>query len=366
MNTFKALAAVTLAASTSFLFATTTFAEDRISYGSFAPAAGPEAIAIQALMERTSDKIKWEFHPAGALIGFQTTVSGLGDGLVDAAFVVDVGAPTQLANHMVMTDLAMIDAPLMALTGAVNETMLLSCPACREEAAEANILPLAYHAAAPFHLMCTKPVGSLADLAGRSIRARSAFAGYVSAMGGTPVATSPTEIYEAMQRGQVDCAIGGVIWLKSYGLADVVETTVSQPLGQYNTGMILGMNVDSWDGLSDDGRKTVSSNLAYLVRSVTELHMNSYDADKSFAMDAGVSFDAVPDDLAAATAQYRANEFARASAAAAEAGLDQADAMVSDFRKNLAKWIGIAGEIGTDMDAYEEVLNREIFSKLEL
>src|SRR3546814_2387778 len=88
------------------------------------------------------------------------------------------------------------------------------------------MVPLSAVSATPYHLLCTKAVKSLADLKGLKVRAASSSAALVQALGATPVNVAVTEIYEALQRGQVDCTLGPIPHLKNYALADIDRKSV--------------------------------------------------------------------------------------------------------------------------------------------
>jgi len=69
---------------------------------------------------------------------------------------------------------------------------------------------------------CTKPIASLADLAGRRIRVSSATqSDWVTALGATPVQTAFADIVANMRSGNIDCAITGTMSGNTIGLHEV-------------------------------------------------------------------------------------------------------------------------------------------------
>lgn len=102
-----------------------------------------------------------------------------------------------------------------------------------------------------------KPIRSLEDLEGLTIRVPSRNAGLVvEAWGGSPVSMPAPEIYNAMQTGVIDGAMTDVTTLGAFKLAEVtnyitmgMETTISS--------FFLVMNRDSFSDLSEEHQSAV-------------------------------------------------------------------------------------------------------------
>ena len=106
------------------------------------------------------------------------------------------------------------------------------------------------------------------------------------------MSTVPTEVYEAMQRGAVECAIVGGVWLKSYNLMDVVKTVVDQPLGQYNSSLVLAVGREGWRKLSTAQRQAMIDALPFLVAEATLLNME--ETERAFQEAAGMGVRRTP------------------------------------------------------------------------
>merc|ERR1712091_254499 len=116
--------------------------------------------------------------------------------------------------------------------------------------------------------MCAEPVSSLADLNGKKVRTSSRFGAMMQGMGDTAVSITSAEMYEAMQRGSTDCAVGPAAWLTSYNIKDFVKSVVSTPLGVYFGTMVLTMNADRWDGLDDAWKKAIIDNIPQMTADI--------------------------------------------------------------------------------------------------
>lgn len=358
---FAAAAVAAVAATTPVLAATT------ITYGSWTPESHPSGIAAQAFFQHvtkaTKGDLRFEAHYDGTVVNIRTTLPGVRDGLVDAAYVTGSLFAKQVPHDNMLQAHATVVGDTLSLTGAMTEFMLLQCPECVNEKARAGVVGLGYAAEAPFFLQCRQPVGTIADLKGRSVRAVGAFALFAQSLGATPVNTAPGEVYEAMQRGSVGCAIGGGFWLKSYSLWDVARYVVDLPLGQYNNGSLMTFNRDVWQGLTPAQRKAILDGMPHLLRVSAYAHKQQHEEVRAASIAKAVTWNAPPPELAGHLDVFRRSDLERVFAEAKAAGVSDPPEMWKRFEATLAKWTGIVAGIGDDQDKYEDALRREIFAR---
>jgi TRAP-type C4-dicarboxylate transport system substrate-binding protein len=349
--------------------ATGAFAQAKFVYGSAAPIKGPEAQAIIKYFDQVEKaaggSLKIERTFDGQVVQARATLPGVRDGLVDASFVYDTFFTTDLKSSMVITDLAMMSGHPLALAGAVNETILLNCPSCDTDFSRVKARPIAYNGVAPFYLLSRNPVNSVDDLKGKSIRAASAFGVFSKAIGATPVSVVPGEVYEAMQRGAVDGAITGGVWLRSYNLWDVAKFVVDLPLGQYNSSALFVAGTGSWKGLSAAHKKALVDRLPFLVAEATLNHIRETKEILEEAGQRGVKLTPAPADLKSFVEKYRQGEPERAAKDGKGKGVEKADQLVKTFVDRLSKWEKIVAEVGGDRSKYEEALRAEIFGRVK-
>lgn len=175
----------------------------------------------------TNGDITVKIMSGGVVAGAKETLEAIQTGLIDMGAVIttynagDLPA-TQFIGNFHTTD-QRIAAP------ALTETVLLGCPQCTREAVENGVSLQLFASSVPAVLLCaSKPVETLADLAGMRVRASGAVADRFAAMGAVPVIVSPSEIYEALQRGNVDChsvALTGARKLATLGRGRICHRT---------------------------------------------------------------------------------------------------------------------------------------------
>jgi TRAP-type C4-dicarboxylate transport system substrate-binding protein len=101
-------------------------------------------------------------------------------------------------------------------------------------------------------LMTKMPVRRLEDLKGMIIRAPGQSGKTIRALGGTPAPTLMSEVYDALSKGVIHGAYTGVMGLKDWRFAEVVDyTTLSWEVGAVYP-MYVVMNKGSWNKLPAD------------------------------------------------------------------------------------------------------------------
>ena len=139
------------------------------------------------------------------------------------------------------------------------------------------------------------PVSALTDFKGKSIRSAPVNIPLVKALGASPVAMAPGDIYTAMQRNVVDGFGWPTIGVVAGGWAEVTKYRIDP--GFYQVGMGLFMNKSSWDKFPQDIQKQ-------LLNIMMEVEQRSYDTyakkvkDEDQAMQAkGVKVNKLSDDV---------------------------------------------------------------------
>ena len=110
----------------------------------------------------------------------------------------------------------------------------------------------------PGDLYTKTPVKSLADMKGLEIRATGLSAKTLQALGSVPVAMPQSEAYEAISKGIVKGNLGPIEVLKGWRQAEVTDYVTRTPF-LYNTLFFITMNLDKWNSLDEQTRKTIET-----------------------------------------------------------------------------------------------------------
>ncbi|MCV3273457.1 TRAP transporter substrate-binding protein [Roseobacter sinensis] len=124
-----------------------------------------------------------------------------------------------------------------------------------------NAKPLAVWPYGPQVFYCNAEIASLDDFEGLKIRSYTAsMSTLIEALGASPVTMSFKEVYPALQRGVVDCAITSPTSGNTGNWPEV--TTHFLPLGISWSVNAHFINLDTWNSFSDDQKATLEAEFA--------------------------------------------------------------------------------------------------------
>ncbi len=240
----------------------------------------------------SEDRVEWTETYGGALYGFKDTLEAVGDGLTDAGWVGTLweGSKMPLQN---MTYFAPFVSDDLVTTLKIMNELHREVPQLKEAWTDQNVVFLGASGVETYHLYTNFPVNSLKDLEGRKILAPGPSANWIKSLGAVPVNGALPTYYNQIQTGVADgvvVIVTGAFPNKHHEVAPYV-TLVG--LGAQMTGG-LGINLDVWEGLSDDV-KTVLTELGeeYTVAHAEEV-MARYEKFLSQLPDAGATVTQLP------------------------------------------------------------------------
>ncbi len=199
--------------------------------------------------KRTDGKVKITVYPGGTLTKAPQCYEGVVNG------VSDIGMSCFAYTRGRFPLLEGLDLPLGYPNGLVA-TQVATEMVRKYQPAEVNDVHVLYvHAHGPGILASRKPVRQLEDLAELKVRATGLSSKIVQSLGGTPIAMSQPETYEALQKGVVDATFCPVETLKGWKQGEVINHITETSVIGYTTSMFVVMNKDAWNRLSPDVQK---------------------------------------------------------------------------------------------------------------
>lgn len=254
------------------------------------PWVGPlQSVVVAQANERlekmgSADRIEWTESYAGALYGFSDTLEAVGDGITDAGWVGTLWEESKMPyqNVTYYTPFVTSNPELLVNTfNALNDELGFMADAWKGE----NQVYLGGSVADSYQLYTNFPVNSVADLAGKKILAPGPSGAWMAAVGAVPVNGALTTYYNQIETGVADGAltvITGGFPLKLHEVAPYVTVT---NLGSPFFGG-LSVNLDTWEGLSDDVRAVLTDlgdeysaeNVAQVNARYTKF-LTAYEAD---------------------------------------------------------------------------------------
>ncbi|WP_160382055.1 C4-dicarboxylate TRAP transporter substrate-binding protein [Pseudooceanicola pacificus] len=319
---------------------------------------------LDRITRDTNGEITFEAFTGGSMGGPKELLGNAGSGIIDTTSVVDIYVKAQLPHSALMSSMLILGKNPKVMSAAMNEMQLLHCPSCEEDRTKANVIGLGWTATGTYHLICKEPINTLDELKGLKIRATSGMGRAMQSMGATAVSITTAEMYEAMQRGQVDCVAGAAAWLTTYNLKDFSRYIVEDSLGSYFGTMLFAVNLDVWGDLSDSQRAAIRSNISQSVVDTLFAYDDDHETGIRDLKALGGEVLHADQAFVDAVETARKEEYAFTIQSGKDQGIDNAEELIDTFHGLVDKWTDIVAEIGNDKEAFKAALDREIFDKL--
>jgi TRAP-type C4-dicarboxylate transport system substrate-binding protein len=245
---------------------------------------------VQELEQRTGGRIKTQYFGGGSLLNPPGMYNGIEMGVADMGFAhveytpgrfpvteacdMPLGYPSAWVSNMVVNDFYVKFKP--------------------KEWDKVKVLWM--HASNPNVMITTKPVRSLDDLKGLTIRAPGRVGDTMKALGASPAPMPIMEVYDGMSKGVVQGVNTPFETLKTFRFGEVAKyVTSSWQVGNIYAFYVI-MNKKSYDKLPPD-LKEILDELSGEYKERFALMWNSIDFDgKDFAAAKGVEFIDLSDD----------------------------------------------------------------------
>lgn len=344
-------------------------AQTSILYANYsAPTATLNAHGIIPFLELAEElsegTLSTQFVGGGSVVTTRTTLFAMRDGLVDGVFLGSLYFPSELPVNNLFVDMGSAVDNAMATSGALAETFLFNCPECLQELSDWNVHFLGSWSTTPYDLICSRPIQTLADFQGLRIRASGHTVSITDALGAVATSLTVTEIYEALQRNQVDCSFGVPGWLESYSLGDSAKYLLDLNAGAVMNPVLLSLRRDLWEELTEQQRRALVG-AAPLGMAGAVFGYIEEDAAALARTDRGYTVLEPEQVVLDAIAQQASLDVQRAVDTAVSRGVANAQEIAENFLETYARWVQLVDGVNTQ-DEYSQVLQREIFDRYPL
>ena len=349
-----------------------SFAADLV-YGSWTPAQEYQNRVVMPELFRNIEKdtngaIKWKLIAGGQLADGKTTFTAVKDGLMQAGLGIVTYVPNAIPSvYAIYSTLIFGENDPVAATGAALETMYLHCPSCLDELKKFNAVVLGGWTTSAYVLACTAPMQTLADLKGKRVRATGGNAEMFKQAGMVPVGATLVEAVGLLQRGGIECQHGIVDWLRTFGYADVAKYVMDYPLGMSGPALGFFMNRDTWKAFTPEQKKIHLKHAAWLTAkmAIGNFIIANEEALETIVQGQGRADRQGRQCLRSGGAEYKKAQRETNIATAKGFGVKDPAAIVDYYEKAVESWRPVSKAIGRDIDKFADVLNQQIFSKVD-
>jgi TRAP-type C4-dicarboxylate transport system substrate-binding protein len=255
----------------------------------------------------------------------------------------------------------------VAASGAALETMYLHCPSCIEELKAFNAVVVGGWTSSAYLLACTSPMKTIADLKGKRVRATGGNAEMFKQIGMVPVGATLVEAVGLLQRGGLDCQHGIADWLRTFGYADVAKYVMDYPLGLTGPALGMYMNRDTWKAFTPEQKKIHLKHAAWFSSrmAIGNFVIATENALNTVVKEKGVQIVKVGNAFDPITENFKKAQRATNIATAKGFGVKDPAAIIDYYEQAVERWRPVSKSVGRDMDKFTDVLNQQVFSKID-
>ena len=350
--------------------ATASLAETKIVYANYLGLKHSTNPSLEKFFERVTDQtngeIVWEAHFASSLLGPKDIPAGVRDGVADGGYMVGVYVPSEMPLDNYVGDFAFLNDDALLMTAVLNDLVLLNCEECDNEYRnDFKVQYLGTYALTAYYFQCKEEYHSLADFKNKRIRGFAGWTEMIKAMGAVPVSISANEMYEALERGTIDCATHSLANQRTRSLGEVAHNVVMTSLGGFMGASLMNMRLDKWEKLTPEQRTVILKNIPKLV---TDSAMNyvKLDVEVRKEMEAkGNKFYKGDADLEKFVNEFRADYLKeQAPAKGKKRGVKNPEKIAEEILRLRDKWTALFEKHGRDQETIEKLLWDEIYSKV--
>ena len=373
INRFAPIAAAAMAVA--LLAAQPVSAQQELIYGNWTPPreyqnAQVMPYVMEQIAKETNGAIKWKLIAGGQLADGKSTFTAIKDNLMQGGLAIATYVPNLVPSlGAIYTTVILDHNDVVAATGAAMETFYLNCPSCLEEFRALNSVPLGGWTSSAYLLTCREPYKTVADLKGKRVRATGGNAELLKAAGMVPVGATLVEAVGLLQRGGIDCQHGIADWNRTFGYADLAKYIIDYPLGLSGPAIGWMMNRDAWNKFTPEQKKVHVKWAAWMSAKIAIDYflVSSEQSLQQMIKEKGVQLIKVGPEFAKIGEAYKKTQRDGNIATAKGFGVKDPEKIIDTYERLLdKKWRALSKDIGRDIDKFTAVLNREIYSKIDI
>ncbi|GAB4265988.1 MAG: hypothetical protein Kow0013_14710 [Pararhodobacter sp.] len=276
--------------------------------------------------------------------------------------------PADLPNMALAGELSLIPTNSQAAAAAMTN-YLVTCEPCMQEMHDFGFVYLGSGASDIYEILSTRPVRTAEDLVGMRLRSGGApWARFAEHFGAVPAQMSVFDQFEAVSQGVIDGTMASIADLISFRMIEVVTNVTLLPLGLYQSTSNFTVSQTTWDSLSVEDRAAMARAANRANADFTHRWGTTMPAEaEAAAREAGIEIFEADQSLIDALNQHKQDDIATiVELAAANFGIDDAQARIDRFLELYAYWEGVAEEVGNDPVAMAARVQAEVWDQVDL
>lgn len=325
-------------------------------------------------LQENSD-INLTIHSGGALTSLVETSQALRDGVMDIGTVLPPYYLAEFPNPNLVANLSMlvtagehVEAPGAVMAGASMEYLFFNCEDCQTDYLNQGQVYLGSLSTSTFDLLCSSPIRTVEDVAGKRLRSGAAnFGRWAEHFGGVQVQLPGGEIYESLSQGVVDCTMQSVSDITGYQLYEVANHVTLGFLGGVFSGIDPhNVNVETWRSLTDEQRRVLLDASARGVAASTYSFYHVANTNVERADEFNIEIIRATDEMIAANLEFVEQDIEIIETQFSnEYGVQDTASKIEIIEQLLARWRDLLADWDGQEDSLARIYNEEIFSRVD-
>jgi TRAP-type C4-dicarboxylate transport system substrate-binding protein len=225
----------------------------KLSYANFPPAPTFPCVQMERwkveVEKRTNGQVQVQTYPGETLLGAKEMMDGVLAGQADIGNLCQAYQP----GRFLFSNATAL--PLGIPNARVGSLVLWDLYKKYQPEEFAKVKVLTMFASAPSNIMSKKPLRTLEDMKGVSLRASGGAGEILSAWGANMVGMPMSATPEALQKGVVQGLFSSLEVLKDFKFAELCKYVTMTETVIYPFAVV--MNMDKWNSLPDDVKKVM-------------------------------------------------------------------------------------------------------------
>lgn len=335
------------------------------------PPKFPNSVGYKTFVEvaekESKGTLKFKVFYGGALLGAKATLDGVRDGVADVGHIVYTYFPAEFRYGELINDLSMVGTDNDAASFALTELQMLHCAPCQEEQRKARVVYLGGYSTPPYVMHSKVDVNSPEALKGKKFRSGGPiWDRWAQFVGGVPVNLPSSDMYEALERGQLDIAIYAAGGIKTHGLGDVAKYVTLLPLGSFRSDSLFTFNRERWRSLSNDERLAIMKAAAAGIVVTNREYAEGDEEGLALARKKKIAVVEPSAEMTQLLDRFIEQDLARTvEHAKTEYGIAEPQPVIDSYKQLYDKYVKLLEPTGKDKDKMTAILWNEVFAKVD-
>jgi len=242
--------------------------------------------------KRSKGRVKFEYYWNSSLMPAREEMSAIKNNVIQLC-TLPSGYFPDLAPITAMTAAPMLHIGSFESSMKATDEFNHTNSVVQKEFENLNVKFLFTLGAADHYLWSKKPIETLSDISGLTVRTYGHFTTLFKALGASLVSVTLPEIYNALERGLVNSSTSYLSPAIGNRVYEVTDYLIKTNLGHNNNGPVA-INLDTWINLPDDIKQIIEETNVEASAKYLQLNREDYTTNMNIVKTRGLTISELP------------------------------------------------------------------------